>query len=140
MASVSRSMILVALLAVAAGLCPGCAAVLITGGAAAGAGGVAYVQGEHSQVHGATFDRVWAAAVSALKQMEFRGVKERRDSLGGTIEARRADDTAITVKVEPAGTDTTRVKVRVGTFGDRPASEAIQARIEQNLGVKNKKK
>jgi hypothetical protein len=135
MRSVRRSGIVV-LGFTAAALLSGCAAALITGGAAAGAGAVAYVQGELSQVHGATFDRTWAASVAAMKQMEFKGVTDKRDSLGGTIEARRADDTAVTVKVEPAGPDATRVKVRIGTFGDRPASEAIQTHIAKNLGGK----
>jgi uncharacterized protein YceK len=135
MRSVLRSALVVLVLAAAA-LLSGCAAALLTGGAAAGAGAVAYVQGELSQVHAAAFDRTWAASVAAMKQMEFKGVTDKRDSLGGTIEARRADDTAVTVKVERAGPDATRVKVRVGTFGDRPASEAIQARITKNLGGK----
>lgn len=123
-------------LALLAVLLSGCAAALLTGGAAASAGTVAYVRGEHSQVHAGSFDRVWTAAAAALKQMEFKGVVEQKDALAGTLTARRADDTPVTLKVEPAGGDATRVKVRVGTFGDRPVSEAIQARIVQNLGGK----
>jgi hypothetical protein len=35
--------------------------------------------------------------------------------------------------VEPTGADTTTVKIRVGMFGDRAASESIQARIVSSL-------
>jgi len=109
----------------------GCAAVLI--GTGAGAGTVAYIQGEHSQVHSAGYERVWSAALNSLKQMDIRVIKSEKDALGGTITARRADDTAVNIKVEPTGSETTTVKVRIGTFGDRPASETIQARIASGL-------
>jgi len=113
-------------------LLAGCTAVLVGAGAAAGT--VAYIQGEHSQIHAANYEKVWSAAVNALNQMNIRVIKTEKDALSGTITARRADDTSVTVKVEPTGADTTTVKIRVGTFGDRPASESIQARIVAELG------
>ncbi|MBI3084487.1 MAG: DUF3568 family protein [candidate division NC10 bacterium] len=107
----------------------GCAVLLVGAGAGAGAGTVAYIQGELSQVHAGGYERVWSAAVSALNQMNIRVIKTEKDALNGTITARRADDTSVVVKVEPTGTDTTTVKVRMGMFGDRAASESIQARV-----------
>lgn len=107
----------------------GCALLLVGAGAGAGAGTVAYIQGEHSQVHAGDYERVWSAAVGALNQMNIKVIKTEKDALSGTISARRADDTSVTVKVEPTGADTTTVKIRVGMFGDRAASESIQARI-----------
>jgi hypothetical protein len=115
-------------------LLPGCAAVLLGAGAGAGAGTVAYIQGEHSQVHSGGYERVWSASLDALKQMNITVIKSQKDDLGGTIAARRADDTAVNLKVEPTGKDTTTVKVRIGTFGDKAASEAIQERIVAALG------
>ena len=129
----SKSFCMIAFVVVFGPLLNGCAAVLIGTGAGAGGGTVAYVQGEYSQVHAAGYDRVWATAQSALKQMEIKIIKAEKDALGGTITARRADDTAVNVKVEPAGADTTAVKIRIGTFGDKAASEAIQARIVNGL-------
>lgn len=112
-------------------LLSGCAALVV--GAGAGGGTVAYIQGEYSQVHAGGYERVWSVALSALKQMEIKVIKAEKDALGGTITARRADDTAVNIKVEPTGADTTTVKVRLGTFGDKAASEAIQARIVSGL-------
>jgi uncharacterized lipoprotein len=103
--------------------------VLLGAGVGAGAGTVAYIQGEHSQVHAGDYERVWSAAVGALNQMNIKVIKTEKDALSGMISARRADDTSVTVKVEPTGADTTTVKIRVGMFGDRAASESIQARI-----------
>ena len=111
----------------------GCTLLLVGAGAGAGAGTVAYIQGEHSQVHSGGYDRVWSATVSALNQMNIKVIKTEKDALSGTISARRADDTSVTVKVEPTGADTTTVKIRVGMFGDRAASESIQARIVSSL-------
>jgi hypothetical protein len=111
----------------------GCPLVLVGAGVGAGAGTVAYIQGEHSQVHAGTYERVWSAALGALNQMNIRVIKTEKDALGGTITARRGDDTSVTLKVEPTANDTTTVKVRVGMFGDRAASESIQARIVSAL-------
>jgi uncharacterized lipoprotein len=110
-----------------------CALMLVGAGAGAGAGTVAYVQGEHSQVHAGNYERVWSATLAALSQMNIKVIKTEKDALSGTITARRADDTSVTVKVEPTGADTTTVKIRVGMFGDRAASESIQARIVSSL-------
>jgi hypothetical protein len=115
-------------------LLAGCPVVLVGAGAGAGVGTVAYVRGEHSQVHAAQYEKVWSAAVNALNQMNIRVIKTEKDSLGGTITARRADDTSVAVKVEPTGTDNATVRIRVGMFGDQAASEAIQARIAAALG------
>ena len=111
----------------------GCAVMLVGAGAGAGAGTVAYVQGEHSQVHAGNYERVWSATLAALSQMNIKVIKTEKDALSGTITARRADDTSVTVKVEPTGADTTTVKIRIGMFGDRAASESIQARIVSSL-------
>jgi len=111
----------------------GCAVMLVGAGAGAGAGTVAYVQGEHSQVHAGNYERVWSATLAALSQMHIKVIKTEKDALSGTITARRADDTSVTVKVEPTGADTTTVKIRIGMFGDRAASESIQARIVSSL-------
>ncbi len=59
--------------------------------------------------------------------------KTTKDGLGGEIEAHRADNTAVMVKVEPDGENATIVKVRIGTFGDKADSEVIQARISSLL-------
>ncbi len=111
----------------------GCVGAALLGGAAAGAGGVAYVKGEHSQVHTGTPDHVWRATLATLKQMNMEVVETQKDGTGGSIEARRADNTKVTIKEEPAGKDSTQVKIRVGTFGDKAESEAIQSRIDANL-------
>ena len=117
-------------------LCPllaGCVAAWVAAGAGAAVGTVAYVQGEHSQVHAGNFERVWSATTTALKQFQIQTDKTTKDGLGGTIEAHRADKTSVTVKVEPSGENAATVRIRIGTFGDKADSEMIQGRISSLL-------
>lgn len=114
----------------------GCAAAVLAGAAGgAGVGTAAYIEGEHSRVHSANLDRTWTATLDALKQMNIRVEKSDKDALGGIVEARRADGTDVKIKEEPAEGNTTRVKVRIGMFGDQNGSEAIQNTIARILGA-----
>jgi hypothetical protein len=113
-------------------LTTGCAAALL--GAAAGAGTYAYMQGEASQTYPGGFDQVWNASLNAMRDMNFEVVDTTRDSLGGEIKARRpVNNDEVTLKVEPVGSDSTRVKVRVGVMGDEDESKRIQQRISTTL-------
>ncbi|MGE5849900.1 MAG: DUF3568 family protein [Candidatus Methylomirabilota bacterium] len=96
-------------------------------------GTAAVLRGEHSQIHAGNYERVWSATQRTLDQMKIQIINTEKDALGGTITARRANDTSITLTLEPTGVDTTRVRIQIGAFGDRDASEAIQARIVSNL-------
>jgi len=111
----------------------GCWLGLVAVGAGAAVGTVTYVQGEHSQVHAGSFERVWSATTTALRQLQVQIDRTTKDGLGGEIEARRADKTAVTVKVEPGDENDTIVRIRIGTFGDKADSEMIQARIASLL-------
>jgi hypothetical protein len=69
--------------------------------------------------------------------MDMQIVSAQRDSLGGTIEARRAGESeSVTVKVEPIDRDTTRVAVRVGLLGNEEESRRILQRIETTIARK----
>jgi hypothetical protein len=131
-----RRLVFAATVLLAAPHIAGCAAALLAGAAGGAAvGTAAYVNGEHSQVYNANADRTWQATMAALKDMNIRVDKSNKDGLGGTIEGERADGTNVTVKQEPAENGNTQVKIRVGTFGDQAASEAIQQRIAARLRV-----
>ncbi len=111
----------------------GCAVLLVGAGAGAGAGAVAYVKGELQSTYAASLDRTWNATLVALKEMNITVQKEKKDSLGGDIEAVRADGTSVKIAVAPAGQGTTTVKIRIGILGDRDGSETINRRIAQHL-------
>ncbi|MBI5167798.1 MAG: DUF3568 family protein [candidate division NC10 bacterium] len=114
-------------------LAQGCALLYVGAGAGAGAGTVAYVKGELEHVYSARYERVWEVSLASLKQLGIKVLSSERDAISGTIKAARSDGTSVTVKVAPLNPQTTSVKIRVGTFGDKEVSEMIQNRVAANL-------
>jgi hypothetical protein len=118
----------IALLATA-GLLQGCALFLIGGGAAGGGAGVAYAKGELEQVHAASYDRAWDATLRALRALNIAVSQTQKDQISAKATGTKADGTAVVVTVLPVTKDSTSVRVRIGTFGDRSESERIQGQI-----------
>lgn len=117
------------LLLVLAGALQGCPVILIGGGAAGGGAGVAYAKGEVEQVHAAPYDKVWDATLNALRTLNIKVSETQRDQISARAVGTKSDGTSVVVSVLPVTKDTTSVRVRIGTFGDRPASEQIQGEI-----------
>jgi hypothetical protein len=118
----------VALLLMASTL-QGCPIILLGGGAAGGGAGVAYAKGELEQVHAAPYDRVWNATLRALRSLNIAVSETQKDQISAKAIGARADGTSVVVSVLPVTKDSTSVRVRIGNFGDRPASERIQGEI-----------
>jgi hypothetical protein len=118
------------------GCVPLVAAGAAAGGAAAGAGAIAYSEGSLDTTYPASLDRTWNATMAALKDSQLGLTEQQKDVAHGTIKARRADNTPVTVSLDQAGPNTTTVKIRVGTFGDEEASRAINSRIAAHLGTR----
>jgi len=116
-----------------AGTLQGCALILLGGGAAGGGVGVAYAKGELEQVHAAPYDRVWDATLRALRTLNIAVTETQKDQISAKAVGARADGTAVVVSVLPVTKDSTSVRVRIGNFGDRPASERIQGQIAVTL-------
>ncbi len=114
-------------------LLPGCTLFWVGAGAGGGVGTYAYVTGELKREYHASLNRTWAATVQALKALELRIEETQKDQLGGKIEARRGDGEAVKVALEPTAHKSTVVRIRVGFFGDRGASERIGKAIETRL-------
>ena len=112
-----------------AGTLQGCPLILLGGGAAGGGAGVAYSKGEQEQVHAAPYDRVWDATLSALRTLNITVSETQKDQISGKATGAKSDGTSVVVSVLPVTKETTSVRIRIGTFGDRPASEQIQGEI-----------
>ncbi|KPJ59167.1 MAG: hypothetical protein AMS15_07170 [Planctomycetes bacterium DG_23] len=123
-------LILAGLLLSLAGL-QGCALVV---GAAAGAAGVAYVKGEAEKTYDAPVERVYNAALTAVKDDLGLIVYESHFvGLEGEIKARRLDDKKVDIDLEAITERTTKVKIRVGTWGDEEYSRLIFSKIDKRL-------
>ncbi|MBI3779639.1 MAG: DUF3568 family protein [candidate division NC10 bacterium] len=114
---------------VLAGAIQGCPLILLGGGAAGGGAGVAYSKGEQEQVHAAPYDKVWEATLSALRTLNITVSETAKDQISAKAIGAKSDGTSVAASVLPVTKETTSVRIRIGTFGDRPASEQIQGEI-----------
>ena len=117
-----------ALLAMSAlALCSGCVT--------AGAGTYDFIQGELRTTYSVPIEQVWPKTLAALHELKLTVDRQLLDHLGGEIDARRVDGTAVKVRLKPAGEHSTTVGVRVGTLGNRDHAERIHDIIKKQLGV-----
>lgn len=113
---------------------PGCFLLLLGGGAAVGAGAVAYKHGELSSVEAATFERTWDAAHEALRDLGFVVTDQHKEPDSASIEARTADNTKIDLTLEAKSPNATEIRIRVGYVGNEALSRTILEKIKRNVG------
>ena len=125
-----RFLCLVAIVFASACWFTGCAALLV--GAAAGAGGMAYSQGELRNTESVALADAHKAAERAVKDLKFAVIKSQVDGLAGVIEARTASDQKVTIKTKQVAAKSTEVRIRVGLLGDEAASRQVLSRMQAN--------
>ncbi len=111
----------------------GCAVLLIGGGVAAGAGGVAYVEGELQSSEAVAFDKAWDATLAAMKDMDYGVTDKQKDAASAKITARGAGDKKITINLDKVSVSVTKITIRVGTFGDETLSRQILDKIKSHF-------
>ena len=134
MTATDRLFVMAWLVALAAQL--SCAALLVGGGAIAGAGMVAYAKGELSATEEASFPRVWAAAQAAMDDLEFTIVSREMGEVAAKLVARGSDNRRVTVNLERHVGDLTEIRVRVGIFGEESLSRLVLDKIRQRLRLR----
>jgi hypothetical protein len=111
-------------------LCSGCAAASV-----AGAGAYAYIQGELQATYKVPIEKAWPKTLAAMDELKLTVDRQLIDHLGGEIDARRVDGTAVKVRLKAADDYHTTVGVRVGNFGNRQHSERVHEIIQKQLRV-----
>ncbi|HHT9136139.1 MAG TPA: DUF3568 family protein [Candidatus Wunengus sp. YC60] len=111
----------------------GCAALLIGGGAGAGAGTVAYLKGELKSTEEASIDKTWQAAQETMNDLEFVITSKEKDAFSAKLIAYRANDKKVEMYLRKASENTTEVKIRVGVFGDESLSLIILKSLKKHL-------
>ncbi len=124
----ARALLGLALLLLLPGL-TGCIVVA----AGAGAGAVAYVQGALETNLNEDYNQVVDATRGAIKELEFAKVSENKDALTAVLVARTALDKKIEITLTNSGKRLTKIKIRVGVFGDEPLSLAILEKVRAGL-------
>lgn len=107
----------------------GCVAVAV----GAGAGAVAYIRGDLEATLEARLDDTNRAADRAIAQLEFAKISNRKDALSANVTARTAQDKKVQVEMTKISQRVTKVKIRIGVFGDEAVSLAILDKIRANL-------
>lgn len=117
-------------------LLSGCAALLLGGGAALGAGSVMFVRGELRVVESTSLDSTWNASQAAMKDLQLAIVTQEKDALRARLKARGAGDKKVVLKLKNNGERSTDLRIRVGFFGDKALSQGILDAIRKHSGGK----
>jgi hypothetical protein len=105
---------------------------VVAAGAATGVG-VAYVKGDLEAVVDAPVERATEASKQACEEMGLILISSSSDALMGVVEARRADDTRVKITIRPMGEQSSKLFIRIGTFGNKAESMAIYDKIKAAL-------
>lgn len=101
--------------------------------AGAGAGAVAYVRGDLDATLDGTLEQAVRAANRAAEALKFAKVSEKTDALQSTLVLRNAADRKIEVRLDRASDRVTKIKIRVGVFGDEALSLAVLDQVKAAL-------
>ena len=111
----------------------GCALFLVGGAAAAGAGTVAYVNGELEETEDVAYETAYNAALAAMSDLQYTVVDKSRNLLTIKIVARTIGDKRIQVMLDKQSASVTEIRIRVGTFGDESLSRQILDKIKSHF-------
>ena len=92
-----------------------------------------WAEGSLRAVVAGAMPEVIEATNDTLEDLDLVGIDSTVDKLKGKITARMAVGTKVTINLEAIDFESTSVKVRVGTFGDRSISLQILRNIEKRL-------
>lgn len=114
-------------------LAQGCAVAWVGAGLAAGAGMVAYSRGDLEAVEPKDIDTVFVATEKAIEELELKVSKKTKDKMSAEIVARDAQDKKITIKLNATADESTKLSIRVGSFGNETKSRLIYQKIQEKL-------
>jgi hypothetical protein len=113
----------------------GCVAAAVGLGAA---GTIAYIRGDLQSTEAQNIQVVYSAALKAVDELHLNLISKSQDALSAIIIARDAEDKKITIKMTASSEQTTKLSIRIGTFGDETKSQQIYQKIYNNLHPINK--
>jgi hypothetical protein len=121
----------IALLSVAAlSALPGC---ILVAAAALGAAGAAYVNGELEGRLDGSPQQVVRASERALKDMDIQIISADATGIDGKVVGRTALDKKIEISVKRDGDESSKIAIRVDTFGDESLSRQIYDKIKTKM-------
>jgi cation transport ATPase len=92
-----------------------------------------YSNGKLYAVSSQDLDKVHAATVAALKQLEIEVTETTKDVFYAKVVGKVADDNTITIRLEPGADDVTNIRIKASRFGNEERSRVIYNKIKENL-------
>ena len=109
---------------------PGCILVAV----AAGAAGAAYVNGDLEATLEASPEKVVHASEAALKEMDVSVQSSDATAIDGRVVGRTALNKKVEITVKRETDRTSKISIRIDTFGDESLSRQIYEKIKAKLG------
>ena len=109
----------------------GCVPLLI--GAAAGAGGIAYIKGTLEKNFDKPVDEMHRAGLSGLKSLDMTISEDKTTQHEALIAAKDKENKKITVKIEALTEKASKIRIRVGVFGDQEKSLMVLNAIQRKM-------
>jgi len=108
----------------------GCVAIAAAG---AGTASYAYISGTLEATIEEPVPRVQKATEKALDELEFSKIRSEGDKLAARVEYRTAQDEKVNVRIKVASESSSKVKIKIGHFGDEERSIRILDEIKGQL-------
>jgi hypothetical protein len=103
------------------------------GGCQTDSPGVKNTFGSYSEMVNAAPDKVTKAANTSVKDMKLLDIVSNGTKVDGRVTAKDAQNDLVTIDIEQAGENVSKVSIRVGSTGDEAVSKQILERIKKNL-------
>jgi hypothetical protein len=111
--------------------CTSCIPLII--GAAAGAGGVAYINGDLEKNFDRSVSAMHKSTLAALKDMDIFIDQDELNLHSALIKGEYESGQKIQIKIDALTEQSSKIKIRVDTFGDQEKSQMILNAIKKRF-------
>ena len=127
------SLVLSVVMCSALGGCLGPEVAATAGGTVAQTGATAFIGGELHKAYKLPMEQVAEAARAAIESLKLRPGVDRINEHSIYLMAREENGREISMRLEPVSPVVTRLKIRVGVWGDQSVSDLVLHEIEARI-------
>jgi hypothetical protein len=103
-----------------------------------GSDAAVYSGGKLYAVSSQDLDRVYAATLATMKQLEIEVTEKNKDVFYAKVVGEVADGRTITIRMEPGADKGTDLRIQTSRFGNEERSRVIYKKIQENLKIGSK--
>jgi Protein of unknown function (DUF3568) len=116
------------------GLLSICAFLFTASGCSTEQPGATDTLGTYSTNVSATPDKATTAASKACEDLKLADINSNGTAVDGKVTARTAEGQDVTINIEQAGDNVSKVSIRVGATGDQSISKQLVDKLRSHLG------